>query len=113
MEAKDTVIQLKAVPKEIFDNQKDTIHTKMCYVAGWKDGTEAQAEISFKAGEVEMAIRLSQPHWQAVQDAKLTAIKEVVEWVDDHPLIYSPSGKDFSQIVDEWQAQKKVWGIKQ
>ena len=35
--------------------------------------------------------------------------KEVVKWVDDHPLVYSPSREDFSGIVGEWQAQKKLW----
>jgi len=63
MEAKDTVVKLKAVPKEIFENRADTIHTKMCYVAGFKEGTEIQAEISFKAGikEVVEAIKTNDP----------------------------------------------------
>jgi hypothetical protein len=38
------VIKLKAVPQTIFENQTDTIQTKMCYAAGFKDGTEAQLQ---------------------------------------------------------------------
>ncbi len=44
MEAKDTIIKLKAVPKQIFEGKPDTIDTKMAYIAGWKDGIEAQSE---------------------------------------------------------------------
>ena len=29
--------KIKAVPERIFENEKDTIHTKMCYLAGIKD----------------------------------------------------------------------------
>ena len=67
MEAKDTVIKLKAVPKQIFEGKADTIDTKMAYLAGWQDGTKAQAEITwniaFKAGIQEVVKWLNESDW--------------------------------------------------
>jgi hypothetical protein len=54
MEAKETVIKLKAVPDPIFEGTPNTPETGAAYVAGWKDGTEVQAEVSFKAGIKEV-----------------------------------------------------------
>lgn len=50
MEAKDTVIKIKKVPEQIWVGRKDTVETKMAYLAGFKDASESQAEISFKVG---------------------------------------------------------------
>ena len=86
MEAKEMVIKLKAVPKQIFEGKVDTIDTKLAYLAGWKDGTERQAPLSFKAG-----------------------IREVVEFLDFRVVPNLRTNK----TVDEWQAQLKRWNIKE
>jgi len=94
MEAKDTVIQLKALPKQIFEGTEDTRATKVAYVAGWKDGTERQAEISFKAGEDQGYKNGSidgyntakqealKSHLEGLSAGRKAGIKEVVEWIN-------------------------------
>ena len=63
----------------------------------------------FKAGYEERDKWLSPNETDRLEEAMMAGKRLVVEWIDDHPLIYSPSGEDFSRIVEEWQAQKKAW----
>ncbi|KKM16325.1 hypothetical protein LCGC14_1687000 [marine sediment metagenome] len=80
MNWKETVIKLKAVPKQIFENQEDSIHAKACYATGWKDGTEIQAEISFKAGQEDVClVSLSEILLEGIESGR----KEVMEWGDE------------------------------
>jgi len=126
MEAKDTIIKLKAVPTQIFEGEQDTIVAKMCYLAGWKDGTEAQVEISFKMGynQALKDVLESKPAepWDReetiFEDGKNAGIKEVVEWFMHHggecPIRYSDGRKArFDPPWDELQAILKEWNIEE
>ena len=70
---------------------------------------EAQAEISFKAGEVEgfkKRLEMREPY--------KAGIKEVVEWLIDSNL---HKGLDFEYwkvliYKEDWQAKLKEWGLK-
>lgn len=57
------------------------------------------------------AIKVSSRELLLCEAARKAGIREVVEYIDDHPLIYSPSGEDFDRVVKEWESQKKKWGI--
>ena len=82
MKWQDTVIKLKAVPKKIFENKDDTIDIKMAYLAGWKDGTERQANAT----------------WDA-------AIKEVVGWIKSK----NPYSGLLCIERHEWESKLKEW----
>ncbi len=43
--------EIKKLPEEIFENNKDTIHTKMCYLAGVKDYQEKVKDGGYTAVE--------------------------------------------------------------
>ena len=44
MKEKPPILKLKKLPERIFEYGTETIAQKMCYTAGWKDGTEAQRD---------------------------------------------------------------------
>ncbi len=64
------------------------------------------AEISFRAGE-QLSL---EKQGQAFLEGKQAGIREVVEWIEDNNIfgyIGNPNNKD----IENWQAQKKRWGI--
>ena len=88
MEAKDTVIKLKAVPNPIFEGKPNTYDISAAYTWGWKEGTEAQAPISFKAGQDSM-------------------LKEVKEWLQTHnaKICFDEPDERYREMYEkDWQA---------
>ena len=90
MEAKDTVIKLKSVPNPIFEGEPNTYDTAAAYTWGWKEGTERQAEISFKAG----------------QDSRL---KEVKEWIAREGITRIKSMQSDDGFADVYQIYLEDW----
>ncbi len=103
MEAKDTVM----TPQQI----KELKSKKWCSPARNYDYTveelmvaEAQAEVSFKAGYEQAKKEDLITTNDLVADSRKAGIKEVVEWIKNH-------NAQPDEILDDWQAQLKVWGI--
>jgi len=98
----DTVMKLKAVPEKIFKYGKETVAIKAAYVAGWEDGIQAQAKITWKARDSEVA------------EARKAGIKEVVKSLSLKPIQLGHDIFLMAEIKKEtWQAQLKEWGIKE
>ena len=121
-----TVIQLKAVPKQIWEGQDGTINTKATYLAGWIDGTEAQAEttgdIAYKAGRDsmidEMVESINTAQRLSTKAGKKAGIHEVVEWIQAHSQLEKCDPAVMAYFIDylavdypDWQAKLKEWGI--
>ena len=130
MEAKDTVM----CDEEIVDKTLEVNPCKSCQLAGswtlacgyshrgkqeciasrlFKSGCEAQAEISFRAGEEQQALKAIKDFATYAQsgeldkrfrEIKLLGIMEVVEWVCANQIFTD---------IDEWQAKLKEWGIEE
>jgi hypothetical protein len=98
MEAKDRLVKC--------EDQCPDAGTPCCndcdYGAAYEEGAKDQAEISFKAGEVEGFKRGLE-----MQEPYLAGIREVVGFVDTHKL----HGGNISIPKFLWQAFKKSNGV--
>ena len=73
---------------------------------------EAQAEISFKAGQQESDKRWREILRDTVFLAKATGRREVVEWIDGHSWIPENNIHAISIWGKEWQAKLESWPIR-
>ena len=96
MEAKDTIIKLKAIPKQIFEGEMDNLKSKLAYLAGFKDGIEAQAGVSFKAGIREVVA------W--IQKGDIT---RPVRWRWNDP----PPNRTIEIKLEAFLNKLKEWGL--
>lgn len=109
MEAKDTVMS-----QNLINTWSGHSRQALC---------KAQAEISFRAGIEFAEMAIQHQLLEVVEASKKAGRREVVEFVDD--LIIGIDNCKFEERLDgdkgcivldlnenQWQAQKKKWGIK-
>lgn len=106
MEAKDTVMKLRKILDLVWSGKGSPLDmdVRLLKVA------EAQAEISFKAGQesrCDWHKPLPQIIAESFSEGKKAGIKEVVEFVQQF-LVFD---KWYLVKPDEWKAKLKEWGV--
>ncbi len=90
----DTIIKLKVCPETIWEGKTDTLETKLAYAAGFKEGTEKQAEITWKAA-LEYMRQADPEKWDShdgrLEEAYQAGRQEVMKWIKEN--IYDASGE--------------------
>ncbi len=99
MEAKDTVMSIRKSVELPGD------HSLLSMI----DFTDKVAEISFKAGQENPKPTVATMYGYELGESD--GIREVVEWVEIVDPIELDGAKQYAITLEQWQAQKKKWGI--
>lgn len=97
MEAEETVMSIDGLLQSKVNFNKP--------MAVWlKQSLKAQAEITWKARDGEVEAAKVQGLEAGLEQGKMEGIKEVVDWLGNHPHILH------SYHIEEWQVKLKEWG---
>ena len=106
---------MEAKDKRISDFTDDET---IIYQRGYRHGSEAEREISFKAGQDSVFDSMPDNLPPLLGAAHRSGIKEVVSWLNKNAGLGSQTieqlneGMSFIPIrSDKWQAKLKEWGI--